>query len=108
MIYFIYSLILLTTFLFLGTTSESQLVQTLVNYYPKEASFFVIGSLIIAFTFIAKESGKRLRNKWLFAFLTFSIFQFFLYLYMPLVGVYKEGKFFINFWTVRPYINIFI
>ena len=107
MIYFIYSLILLTTFLFLGTTSESQLVQTLVNYYPKEASFFVIGSLIIAFTFIAKESGKRLRNKWLFAFLTFSIFQFFLYLYMPLVGVYKEGKFFINFWTVRPYINIF-
>lgn len=107
MIYFVYSLILLTTCLFLGTTSKSQLVQTLVNYYPKEAAFFVIGSLTIAFTFMCKESGKRLRNKWLFAFLAFSIFQLFFYLWLPIIGIYKDGKFFINFWAIRPYINIF-
>lgn len=109
MIYFVYSLILLTVCVFSVTSSQSQLLQTLVNYIPKEIAFFFISSLIISYSFInRKVNGARLYNKYLFAFMAFLVFQFVWYFYKPIALIDTYGEYGFKMSIVRPFINIFI
>jgi len=109
MIYFVYSLILFTVCVFSVTSSQDYLVQTLVNYIPKEIAFFFIGSLTIAYSFINKKvNGARLNSKYLFAFLAFIIFQFVWYFYRPIAMIDVNGGYSFNMTILRPFINIFI
>ena len=108
MIYMIYVLVVLTTCVFVPTISKSQLVQTLCNYFPKEAIFVVLSSLTIFYHSFIKPTGKRMVNKYVFAFLCLAVFQLFVYLWIPMLDVYKDGKFGINFWAIRSFVNIVI
>lgn len=107
MIYFVYSLVLLTVCVFSVTASQDPLVHTLVNYIPKEIAFFFIGSLIIAFSFFnSKVNGTRLQNKYLFAFMAFIVFQFVWYFYKPIFLINVDGGYSFKMNIIRPFINI--
>ena len=91
MIYFVYNLIILTVCVFSVTTSQNHLVQTLVNYIPKEVVFSMIGSLTIFYSFINKKTNSLIyNNKFMFAFLVFLAIQFLWYFYKPMLMINNE------------------
>src|SRR3990167_6393531 len=103
MIYFVYNLIILTVCVFSVTTSQNHLVQTLVNYIPKEVVFSMIGSLTIFYSFINKKTNSLIyNNKFMFAFLVFLAIQFLWYFYKPMLMINNEGMYGFNIRIIRP------
>ena len=108
MVYFVYALVLMTLVSFSVTTSSFHLAQTLANYFPKEAAFVCIGSLIIGYSLMNRKTNFIYSNKYLFWFLCLVIVQFFMNYYIPMFNIDDNGRYPIVLWPIKPTLNIII
>lgn len=109
MVYFVFLLILGTILPFGITTSQDKLVQTLVQWVPKEFGFFIGASLMIAMSiFQDRERVNTFNNKWIAVFLVYAVIHFAWIFYRPILAINPQGMYTIAHGAVRPFLNIFL
>lgn len=108
MVYLVYFLILATLLPFGFTTSEDNLIQTLVARVPKELGFFAGASLIIAMSMWNQEKVNTFNNKWIAAFLVWVVCHFFFLFYLPIININTQGMYIFKTTVVRPFLNMFL
>ncbi len=109
MLYAVYFLILATIVPFAISLSNDNLVQTLSQWVPKEAGFFAGSCLVLSMSiFKGKQNVDTFNNKWIAALFVYVVLHFIWKFYIPIISMDISGRHAINYWTMRPFLNILL